>query len=95
MMRTIAVRRHLERSKLVARALVEAKRICAQATRVFKSDSEVLQPARALFELRSHIEDEPDRAKLDGTVRLVRKLARLLHAALAASSNRATISGGG
>jgi len=68
-----------------AKALVQAKRICARATGAFRTDRDVLKVARILLELRSYLDDEPDESRLRAATRLEKKLTRLLHARLNAS----------
>jgi len=68
-----------------AKALVQAKRICARATGVFRTDRDVLQTACALLDLRSQLNDEPDESRLYEASRLERKFTGLFHKRLTAS----------
>ena len=53
--------RRLRRRGTVTGAVVQARRFCEKGIREFKSDAEMLEAARVLFELRSEIEIYPGR----------------------------------
>jgi AAA+ superfamily predicted ATPase len=84
------------KARSAAKALVQAKRICARAsvrsakgrtgaraTGAPKSDAEILETARVLFKLRSGTESEKDEGAVDEAMAVERRLRRVLHATIA------------
>ncbi len=73
------------KARSAAKALVQAKRICARATGVPRSDAEILETARVLFKLRSGLESEQDEGTVDDALAVERRLRRSLHASIVRS----------
>ncbi|MHC4250972.1 MAG: ATP-binding protein [Planctomycetota bacterium] len=86
------------KARSAAKALIQAKRICARAsvpsakgrtgaraTGAPKSDSEILEAARVLFKLRSGIESEKDEGAADEAMAVERRLKAVLHSMIARS----------
>ncbi|MCZ6603110.1 MAG: hypothetical protein O6952_08890, partial [Planctomycetota bacterium] len=68
--------------------IIEAEHFCSRGAKVFRTDAEILQVARALFSLRAKTEWETEPDVLKRIQHLDRKLSRILHVALSKASSK-------
>lgn len=73
------------KARSAAKALVQAKSICARATGAPTSDAEILETARVLFKLRSGLENEQEEGTVTDALAIELKLQGILHVSIARS----------